>query len=74
LIKKGNQRLVLIVKNKKMDEILTLEEFAKIMKVSKITIYRMIKSGQIPAVKFGKSWRINQTIIKDLFNKDGNRN
>lgn len=55
-----------------MDEILTLEEFAKIMKVSKITIYRMIKNGQIPAVKFGKSWRINQTVIKDLFNKNGN--
>jgi len=57
-----------------MDEILTLEEFAKIMKVSKITIYRMIKNGQVPAVKFGKSWRINQTIIKDLFNKNGNSN
>lgn len=61
----------MIVKKKNMDEILTLEEFAQIMKVSKITVYRMIKNGQVPAVKFGKSWRINNTIIKDLFNKNG---
>lgn len=65
---------MIIIKKINMDEILTLEEFAKIMKVSKITIYRMIKNGQVPAVKFGKSWRINQTIIKDLFNKNGNSN
>jgi excisionase family DNA binding protein len=55
-----------------MDEILTLEEFAQIMKVSKVTVYRMIKNGQIPAVKFGKSWRINRNTINDIFNKDGN--
>lgn len=56
-----------------MDEILTIEEFAQIMKVSKITIYRMIKNKQIPAIKFGKSWRINRNIINDLFTKNGNR-
>lgn len=55
-----------------IDEILTIEEFAQIMKVSKITVYRMIKSGQIPAVKFGKSWRINKATINNLFESDGN--
>lgn len=36
----------------------TIEELAKIMKVTRRTIYRMLKNGKLPmAIKFGGSWR-----------------
>ncbi len=50
--------------NKKEEiEVLTVEEVANLLKLSKITIYRLIKTGEIPAYKIGASWRINK---KDL--------
>jgi len=52
------------VKDREID-VLTVEEVAKLLKLSKITIYRFIKTGEIPAYKIGASWRINR---KDLEN------
>jgi excisionase family DNA binding protein len=49
------------------DEYLTIEEAAKALKMSKITIYRMARKGQLPAVKFGKSWRISSIKLLELF-------
>lgn len=39
---------------------LTVEEVANILKVTKMTIYRYIKSGKLPAYKTGKNYRIKQ--------------
>lgn len=39
------------------DSLLTLEELAAFLKVSKDTIYRMAQKGKIPAVKVGNQWR-----------------
>ena len=49
------------------EEYLTIEEAAKRLKMSKITIYRMARKGQLPAVKFGKAWRISSTKLLALF-------
>lgn len=35
------------------------EEIAEMLRVSKMTIYRHIKSGKLKAYKFGKDWRIS---------------
>lgn len=35
------------------------EEVAKMLRVSKMTIYRQIKTGKLKAYKFGKDWRIS---------------
>jgi len=48
------------------DEFLTIEELAKILKVTKVTLYRMARAGKIPAMKFGKSWRISARFLEDL--------
>jgi len=48
-----------------MDEILTVEEIAKYLKVKPVTIYKLCKEGKIPASKIGIFWRIK----KDLFIK-----
>jgi len=42
------------------DEYLTLEEVASLLKVSKRTIYRMVKRKELPAFKIGESWRVSK--------------
>ena len=37
---------------------LTAAEVADLMRVSKMTVYRLIKAGELPAVRVGKSYRI----------------
>ena len=36
----------------------TVAEVADLMRVSKMTVYRMIHAGDIPAVRVGKSFRV----------------
>lgn len=55
--------------NTNQDEYLTIEEAAAKLKVNKITIYRMARKGQLPAVKFGKIWRISNKKLSELFDK-----
>ena len=36
----------------------TVAEVAQALRVSNMTVYRLIKSGQLPAVRVGKSYRL----------------
>ncbi|MEX1264032.1 MAG: helix-turn-helix domain-containing protein [Actinomycetota bacterium] len=38
--------------------LLTVAEVAAAMRVSNMTVYRLIKSGDLPAVRVGKGYRI----------------
>lgn len=38
---------------------LTVAEVAAIMRVSTMTVYRLIKAGDLPAVRVGKSYRLS---------------
>ncbi len=37
---------------------LTVQEVADLMRVSTMTVYRMIRSGDLPAVRVGRSFRV----------------
>lgn len=37
---------------------LTVNEVADLLRVSSMTIYRLIKDGELPAVRVGKSYRL----------------
>ena len=37
---------------------LTVQEVAQLMRVSSMTVYRLIKSGELPAVRVGRSFRV----------------
>lgn len=50
-------------------EYLTINETAEKLKLAKITIYRMARRGQLPAVKLGKAWRISSQKLAELFEK-----
>jgi len=40
------------------DDVLTVDEATAILKVSKKTLYNLVKSGELHAVKVGRGWRI----------------
>lgn len=42
------------------DRLLTVSEVAAAMRVSNMTIYRLIKSGELPAVRVGRNYRIRE--------------
>ena len=44
--------------------IVTPSEFAKLFKITRITVYALIKSGKLPAIKLGQQWRIDTDAIK----------
>jgi PTS system nitrogen regulatory IIA component len=51
-----------------MEEIMTLEEIAKYLKVKPQTIYTWAQTGKIPAAKLGKEWRFRKSVIDKWFN------
>lgn len=40
------------------DELLTVDEVAKLLKVSKMTVYRYINDGKLPAYKLEQKFRV----------------
>lgn len=44
-------------------DLLTLEELAVFLKVSRDTVYRMAQRGKIPAVKVGSQWRFARSEV-----------
>jgi excisionase family DNA binding protein len=39
---------------------LTVQEVADLMRVSSMTVYRLIKAGDLPAVRVGRSFRVRE--------------
>jgi len=42
---------------------LTVAEVADMMRVSNMTVYRLVHSGELPAVRFGRSFRIPESAV-----------
>jgi len=42
-------------------DLVTVREAANFLRISARTVYRLIESGQISAVRIGKQWRIPAT-------------
>ena len=47
------------------DEMLTIDEVAKYLKLKPQTIYKWAQSGKIPGAKFGKEWRFRRSLIEE---------
>ncbi len=43
------------------DRLLTVVEVAATMRVSNMTVYRLIKGGELPAIRVGKNYRIRES-------------
>jgi excisionase family DNA binding protein len=44
--------------------LLTVAEVASAMRVSTMTVYRLIKSGELPAVRVGRSYRVRGAALE----------
>lgn len=53
-----------------IDRLMTLEEVAWYLRLSNMTVYRMIKRGEILAKKIGNQWRFSEKNIDKLIEKD----
>lgn len=48
---------------------LTVAEVAGMMRVSNMTVYRMVHSGELPAIRFGRSFRIPESAVEHLIHQ-----
>lgn len=44
---------------------LTVAEVATVMRVSKMTVYRLVHNGELPAVRVGRSFRVPEQAVHD---------
>lgn len=45
---------------------MTVKEFCERLQISSSTVYRMIKNNMIPAIKFGRYWKIPRNVFDRL--------
>ena len=45
---------------------LSVAEVAARMRVSKMTVYRHVHSGELPAIRFGRSFRVQRRAVEEL--------
>jgi excisionase family DNA binding protein len=48
---------------------LTIAEVASVMRVSKMTVYRLVHNGELPAVRVGRSFRVSEDDVNDYLRK-----
>ncbi|MPY79008.1 MAG: helix-turn-helix domain-containing protein [Actinophytocola sp.] len=46
-------------------QFLTVAEVASLMRVSKMTVYRLVHSGELPALRVGKSFRVPEKAVHE---------
>lgn len=56
------------------DEILTLKEISKYLRLSPDTVYKMAQEDKIPALKIGKKWRFRKERIDKWLKEQEGRN
>ena len=53
----------------------TVNEVAEALRVSRMTVYRLIKQGELPALRVGRGYRIREEdvhrYLNDRFNEAG---
>ena len=59
----------MIVKKQKDDEILTVSQVARLLKVHPRTIYKLAKRGGLPGFQVGKQWRFLRSELIKLLTK-----
>ena len=45
---------------------MTVTEVAYLMRLSRTTVYRLVQSGKLPAVRFGRSYRVAEAAVREF--------
>jgi len=53
----------------KVEKLLTVNETAKILRLNPETVARYIREGKIPAIKFGRVWRVEEKDLEEFIKK-----
>ncbi|MFD7163732.1 helix-turn-helix domain-containing protein [Streptomyces violascens] len=48
---------------------LTVAEVASVMRVSKMTVYRLVHSGHLPAIRVGRSFRVPEQTVHEYLHE-----
>ena len=48
---------------------LKVAEVASLMRVSRMTVYRLVHAGDLPAVQIGRSFRVPEQAVHDYLRK-----
>ena len=64
--KKSERRIVEMKKETNDSIIMTVDEVADYLKLSKITVYKLTQKGEIPGFRIGSSWRYNRQVIDEI--------
>ena len=49
--------------------LLTVNEVADLLRVSRLTVYRLIKEGDVPAFKVGRGYRLREEDVHSYLNE-----
>lgn len=49
--------------NREISDILTIDELSTYLKISKSTLYKLVREGKIPSQKVGRHWRFRKVAI-----------
>ena len=52
------------------DRLLTVQEVAGIMRVSNMTVYRLIRSGELKAARVGRGYRIRESEVDAYLDRE----
>ena len=55
-------------------EIMTVKQIAQYLQMDEHTIYRLARSGQIPAIKIAGQWRFKKDVIDKWINEGSFKN
>ncbi len=56
-----------------MERLLTIDDVATYMQVSRFTVYRLAKEHPIPATKIGRQWRFQKEEIEQWMREQSRR-
>jgi len=45
------------------DPVMTIDELADYLKISKSTLYHLVRRGEIPGTKIGRHWRFHREAV-----------
>jgi excisionase family DNA binding protein len=70
----GTERMVLFMTPNQPGDLsesrfLTIAEVASMMRVSKMTVYRLVHGGELPALRVGRSFRVLEEDVNEYLRK-----
>lgn len=54
-------------------ELLTVNEATKLLRIDRKTLYKLIKKGEIPAIRLGVQWRIPKEELEKMISNTQNK-